>query len=184
MAAPKRTVFQREADYERITSLYLRGWRQVDIAAELGIVQSQVSYDLRVIQDRWKKNSIIDMDEAKQRELSRIDELERECWQAWEDSKKERTKTRQESTGKKKNDGKMEVVRATMERETGAGNPAFLSGVMSCIAERNKLLGLYPTKSEQQKPPELSPPTDLSGLSAEDLDTLERISAKVHDGAR
>lgn len=149
MPANTRSQFQREADYERITSLYLRGWRQADIAAELGLTQQQVSYDLRTIQKRWRESTTMNLDEAKQKELSRIDELERDFWTAWESSKTERTKARQETDGTKDRSGKPIVKKSSMEKEQRDGNPAFLQGVLSCIDRRCKLLGLdAPEKSE------------------------------------
>jgi hypothetical protein len=75
MAANTRSKFQRKADYERITALYLRGWRQADIATELGLTQQQISYDLSVVQKQWQESTTMNLDEAKQKELSRIDEL-------------------------------------------------------------------------------------------------------------
>jgi len=159
MAAPKRTAFQREHDYERITGYYLRGWYQSDIAKELGLSQQQISIDIRTIQTRWRKDTAINLDEAKQKELSRLDELEREFWQAWESSKDERTKARQEKTGDL-------VTKASMEKEQRDGNPAFLQGVLSCIDRRCKLLGIdAPVKTQ-------SIDIDLSKLSNEQLDQV------------
>lgn len=189
MAANTRSGFQREADYERITSLYLRGWRQADIAAELGLTQQQVSYDLRVVQKRWRESTTMDLDEAKQKELARIDELEREFWSAWESSKSERTKARQESDGTKDKEGKVVVKKSSMEKEQRDGNPAFLQGVLSCIDRRCKLLGLDaperkeltgkdggPIQTEQRTKP------DLSKLSTDELLQLRQIVTKASDG--
>jgi|688.fasta_scaffold239219_2 hypothetical protein len=186
MAARKRTPFQREEDLVQITRLYLQGRTQRDIAEVVGVSQGQVNHDLKLIQQRWRESSIMDMNEAKQRELERLDLLEREYWAAWEQSKNERTKARQESDGKSK-DGKPNVVRATMEREQRDGNPAFLAGVMSCIERRCKLLGLDapakaeltgkdggPIKTEANKP-------DLSKLSLDELLQLRSMVAKATD---
>lgn len=162
MAEKKREHFQRESDYERITSLYLRGWRQVDIATELGLSQQQISYDLRTIQERWRKSTAINLDEAKQKELSRIDELEREFWAAWEASKTERTKARQEKGAKGV------ITKASMEKEQRDGNPAFLNGVLSCIDRRCKLLGLDAPEKRQTWN------VDLSTLTDEQLDRLDK----------
>lgn len=149
MAANTRSKFQRKADYERITSLYLRGWRQADIAAELGLTQQQVSYDLGVVQKQWRESTTMNLDEAKQKELARIDELQNDFWTAWESSKTERTKARQETDGTKDRSGKPIVKKSSMEKEQRDGNPAFLQGVLSCIDRRCKLLGLdAPEKSE------------------------------------
>ena len=141
MAENKRTDFQREQDYETITSLYLRGVRQSAIATQLNLSRQQIGYDLKTIQRRWQEKTVIDLDEAKNKELSRIDELERVYWQAWQDSKGEKTKSRQEANGKSK-DGKPIVTRVTAEKEQMLGNPAYLTGVQWCISERCKLLGL------------------------------------------
>lgn len=154
MAKPKRTEFQRESDLERIASLYLRGWRQSDIASEIGLSRQQVGYDLKTIQNRWRTQTTINLDEAKQRELARLDELEREYWAAWEASKGERTKARQEKnvTGA--------VTKASMEKEQRDGNPAFLAGVMTCIDRRCKLLGLDAPVKTQNIEIDLSKLTD------------------------
>jgi transposase len=187
MAARKRTPFQREEDLVQITRLYLQGRTQRDIAEVVGVSQGQVNHDLKLIQQRWRESSIMDMNEAKQRELARLDELEREYWAAWEQSKNERTRARQESDGKSK-DGKPNVVRATMEREQRDGNPAFLAGVMSCIERRCKLLGLdAPVKSEltgKDGGPiktEAANKPDLSKLSLDELLQLRSVLAKATD---
>jgi transposase len=187
MAARKRTPFQREEDLVQITRLYLQGRTQRDIAEAVGVSQGQVNHDLKLIQTRWRESSIMDMNEAKQRELARLDELEREYWAAWEQSKNERTRARQESDGKSK-DGKPNVVRATMEREQRDGNPAFLAGVMSCIERRCKLLGLdAPAKAEltgKDGGPiktEVANKPDLSKLSVDELLQLRSVLAKATD---
>lgn len=151
MAANTRSKFQRKADYERITSLYLRGWRQADIAAELGLTQQQISYDLGVVQKQWRESTTMDLDEAKQKELSRIDELQNDFWTAWEESKKNvvTVGVEKKSITLKIKDasggdiGLPAIERKDSRRRTGqSGNPAFLQGVLSCIDRRCKLLGL------------------------------------------
>lgn len=160
MAKPKRTDFQREQDLEKITALYLKGWRQIDIAEELGLSRQQIGYDIKTIQKRWRESTAINMDEAKQRELSRIDELEREYWLAWEKSKNERVMARQEKSAKDT------IARASMVKEQRDGNPAFLAGVMSCIDRRCKLLGLdAPIKTQNFD-------IDLSKLTNEQLERI------------
>lgn len=183
MAAPKRTAFERENDYERITGYYLKGWRQVDIAEELGLSQQQISIDLRTIQKRWRENTTLDLDEAKSKELARLDELEREYWQAWESSKGERTKSRQESTGRVDPKTKKPVAdKAMMEKEQRDGNPAFLAGVLSCIDRRCKLLGIdAPEKRELsgKMAVETTVKHDLSKLSADELRAMRDMVSKL-----
>lgn len=162
MAPTKRTPFEREENLPRITELYLRGRTQAQIGAELGLSQGMISNDLKLIQRRWREQTAFNLDEAKAKELAKIDLMERDYqeWkvfylEAWEASKTERTKARQETGGKGK-DGKAVVTKASMEKEQRDGNPAFLDGLIKCntgidgcIDRRCKLLGLYAaTKSE------------------------------------
>lgn len=165
MAAPKRTDFEREYDYRRITDLYLQGKFQSEIAAMLGVSQQQVSYDLAAIQRRWRTDTAINLDEAKQKELARVDKLERTYWDAWERSLEEKVKTRTEKqTGK---DG----GKASVEKESLLGNPAYLAGVMSCIDRRCKMLGLdAPVRNEHTgKDGGAIEYKDVTELSDEDL---------------
>ena len=50
----------------------------------------QVSRDLAAIQREWLKSGIMDLNDARARELSRMDKVEMEYWDAWEKSKTER----------------------------------------------------------------------------------------------
>lgn len=136
MASNKRTPTERENDLQRIAALYLKGKRQSDIALELGVTQPQISYDLKEIHKRWRESALVNMNEAKQRELARIDELEREYWDAWERSKQDVTKT---VTGKSDKDGN----RASISKEQQVGNASYLAGVQWCIEQRCKIFGLY-----------------------------------------
>jgi predicted transcriptional regulator len=136
MAKPKRTPTQRELDLQKITALYLRGTTQSDIGKELGVVQSQVSYDLKEIQKRWRESALVNINEVKQRELARIDELEIEYWQAWRRSIGEVTKTVTSRNA-------LRGDTASISKETLNGNPAYLQGVQWCIEQRCKLFGIY-----------------------------------------
>lgn len=173
MAAPKRTDAQREHDLELISALYLRGKRQVDIAAELGVTQQQISYDLKTIQKRWQQKTVVNINEVKQRELARIDELERTYWEAWERSLDERTKTRTERNTVGGKENQISRDKASIEKETLLGVPAYLAGVERCIELRCKILGVYaPTKNVNVNVDWANVPDDiLARLAAgEDID--------------
>lgn len=163
MAAPKRTPTQREYDLEQLATLYLKGKRQVDIAEALNVTQQQVSYDLKELHRRWRESSLIDINEAKQRELSRIDELERTYWEAWERSLDERTKSRVEKYAGEDGKGK-----SSIERESLLGVPAYLAGVQWCISERCRIIGLY---ADEERGTDKKPwiIKVLKGVSVEDL---------------
>lgn len=156
---PKRTNFERENDLYRTTQLYLKGKTQAEIAEELEVSREQIKYDIAIIQKRWRESGLIDMNESKQKELARIDTLERTYWEAWERTLEEKTKTRTEqSTSGKGDKDAGKTAKATIEKETLLGNPAYLSGVQWCISERCKILGIYapakvaPTNPEGDKP--------------------------------
>ena len=134
MSAPKRTAFEREAQLVEIKDAYLRGDTQMSIAQRFGLSQCQISRDLATIQRRWRESSIVDLNEAKRRELERIDVLEREYWQAWEASKGEQQRSTASKTG--------DVARAQVVKYESAGDPRFLAGVQWCVEQRCKILGL------------------------------------------
>ena len=134
VTGPMRTEFEREADLVTIKDAYLRGDTQMEIAVRLGLSQAQISRDLATIQRRWRESSIVDLNEAKQRELERIDVLEREYWQAWEASKGEQSRSTASKTG--------DVSRAQVVKYESAGDPRFLAGIQWCIEQRCKILGL------------------------------------------
>lgn len=135
---PKRTPFQREKDLVEIARRYLHGMSQMEIADELGISQSQVSRDLKVLHERWTKSALLDLNEAKARELARIDNLEREYWDAWRDSRGERIESATEQIASDSGDRKkVSVKKVKLE-----GNPDFLKGIQWCIEQRCKILGI------------------------------------------
>ena len=119
----RRSNGQLIRDRRRIADLYLRGWLQVDIAAEVGLSQSTVCQDLKALHKQWVASALVDIDIAKSKELAKIDVLERENWDAWQ--------------------------RSCEGAKTKTGNPRFLQGIERCIERRCKILGLdAPRKQE------------------------------------
>jgi len=115
MGVNKRTKQQREHDLVIVAQMYFEGKYQSEIGAFLGLSQQQISYDLKVLEKRWVKNSLHHITQGKARELAKIDHLEREYWQAWKDS--------------------------DCPDNGSPGNPAYLSGVQWCINKRCQILG-------------------------------------------
>ncbi len=142
MATRKRTPFQIEDNRHEITSLYLRGLTQAAIGEQLGMSREMVTYDLKVIRERWREDTTRDLDADKMKELAKIDELERTYWTGWELSleQKEINATERVDGVGYKADGTR--IRAMIRKEGRDGNPAFLDGVMKCVERRCKLLGL------------------------------------------
>ena len=137
MAAPKRTPFQREKDLAELASRYLHGEILANIAGGMGVTHQQLSYDLAILRKRWQKSALADINEAKCRELAKVDELERTYWSAWQRSTEDK-----ESTATEKVEGETARLKAQMRREGQSGNPAFLTGVQWCINKRCQILGI------------------------------------------
>lgn len=144
MAAPKRSKTQIEKDRANIAKWYLQGRPQADIAEELGVSRPQICYDLKAIQKEWLKSSLVDFNDAKARELAKIDNLEITHWNAWDRSNKAK---RTETTTVRGEDG--QTISITIKEEQLTGDKRFLDGVESCIGKRIKIFGLAaPVKQE------------------------------------
>lgn len=140
-----RTPFQREYDLERMSALYLTGKTQREIGEIIGVTQQQVNYDLKKLRKRWQESMIANINEVKNRELARIDELERTYWEAWDASRGERRRT----LVTKRGTGGDDRTRAQIITEVSEGDPRFLQGVQWCVEQRCKIIGLYaPAKQE------------------------------------
>lgn len=173
MAANKRSKIQVERDRVEIARLYMRGEMQADIAGKLGLTQQQISYDLKVIHQRWLSSSLINYNEAKAQELAKIDHLERTYWESWERSLEQftsKTLKLNRSAVRDKDEGALALKAAeqvagslldeaiedeaiqdeillTIKTEDRVGDPRFLDGVQWCINKRCQILGLdAPTK--------------------------------------
>jgi hypothetical protein len=137
--ALKRTPTEREGALAKLATLYLRGQTQVEQAKALGCSQSQISRDLKTLQGRWRAASLVSLEDAKARELAKIDHLERAYWRAWKRSCKDKQVKATEKIAGGKDD---ERTKAANRVEGQSGNPAFLAGIERCIAKRCEILGL------------------------------------------
>jgi hypothetical protein len=139
MAGPTRSKAQREADLQTLASLYLAGHSQAVIARRLQVSQPQISLDLKKLYKFWRDSALIDFNEAKQRELHRIDVLEREAWRMHRRSLRVKTIQREShSIGPLGSTDTDETV-----TEGGQNNPAWIKTVQWCIEQRCKILSIY-----------------------------------------
>lgn len=154
----KRTEEQREYDIAYCANLFLRGYSYRYISESLNtdlkrrganysIGFTMVYYDMQQCLIEWKRERLDTIDEYVTHELAKLDEIERELWQAWEASKlgKERTKNR---TSAKPRKVLTEEEKQTdwygydeMTNETSAGNPRFLDLLLNVQQRRAKMLG-------------------------------------------
>jgi predicted transcriptional regulator len=144
----RRSSAQLARDRRRIANLYLQGWLQADIAEELGISPATVSRDLKALQSEWRKSRLVDIDAAKQRELAKIDRLEREYWVAWERSIGKSLRVTVKGKGTEDKATQMEKTTTTDDLN---GDPRYLAGIQWCIDRRCKILGIdAPEKMEHK----------------------------------
>lgn len=142
MAAPKRTRLERERDLVEISKLYFEHWPQVAIADKLGLSQQQISYDLKVLYKRWSAESLSTIGDLKARELAKIDNLEREYWEAWRRSCEDKEIDTTKAVPDEKEPTKGVTKEKTRRVEGQAGDPRFLTGVQWCINKRAEIIGL------------------------------------------
>jgi hypothetical protein len=156
-----------------VARLYLQQRTQGEIAREVGVTQGTVSRDLKAIQAEWQRERLDDFLQAKLRELARIDQLEREYWQAWERSCQDRERTLQEKTTAPTGDR----LKAGTRSEGRDGNPEFLRGVERCIEMRCRILNLFVVQVNATGT--LRVEHDLSRLSDDELKQLEKILGRL-----
>jgi len=145
----QRDTAQIARDRKKIGELYLKGTLQADIAAKLSIDQSTVSRDIKALFAEWRKSALVDINEAKARELAKIDALELTYWAAWERSCEDAETTVKKTKGSVKryqdDDGQFIVERPAEVDQTSkgqTGDSRFLQGVQWCIDKRCKILGI------------------------------------------
>jgi len=141
-----RQPVQEEKDRRNISRLYLQGVTQVEIARELKISQPTVSRELKLLQAEWRVERVFDINEAKQRELAKIDNLEIEYWLAWKRSQTETVIKTKKATKI------LDMVRdqeLSERTETSVGDARFLNGVMDCIKQRCAILGVEAPKKQE-----------------------------------
>jgi hypothetical protein len=138
----RRTPEQRENDLVFCTDLFLRGYsyrqisdllnqRNAKMRLDYAIVPPMRVYkDLKQLLINWKREHEENIDLYITKELSKLDKIEAELWDAWERSKK-RIVSKIRQSGLK-----------TERSETFAGNPRYLDLVLSVQQRRAKLLGL------------------------------------------
>lgn len=138
----RRTPEQRENDLVFCTDLFLKGYsyrqisdllnkRNAKMGLDYAIVPPMRVYkDLKQLLINWKREHEENIDLYITKELSKLDKIEAELWDAWERSKK-RIVSKIRQTGLK-----------TERSETFAGNPRYLDLVLSVQQRRAKLLGL------------------------------------------
>lgn len=153
------------ARLEIVAKLYKRGYSIRKIRDEVMRRLDLPTYslqtvhkDVRTLLDEWRESRLVDLDDALELELQRIDDTVRELWEQWEKSKTDYSKTESKQKGspsRDKDTGQTTIRTFQTERKetevVSLGNPAYISEIRQQLAERRKLLGLYaPEKKDVQ----------------------------------
>lgn len=156
---------------------------QFQICDRLGMARSQqktISTDIREIKRLWRENITQDMDVHQERELAKLDELERTYWEGWERSRLTSIENRKQrkSIPVADSDGvATEDTETTTTQPDRDGNPAFLDGVLRCVTKRCQLLGLDEAdmiERARKRFPESQPSVTINVLSLT-LDDLQKM---------
>lgn len=70
-----------------VARLYLRGWRQADIAKKFRVSQQTISQDLATAREDWRREAAESFAEWLAQELAKLSEAERELWRQWRTEK-------------------------------------------------------------------------------------------------
>jgi hypothetical protein len=150
-----RAKISREVLLEELAKMYLRGYTPVELSIHFKVSTGQIYSDLKMLRERWKENATELISEHKNKELERIDRIEKEAWDQWERSKLERAerisrKRSQVDKGHVFNDKgkKVPTESSSKEEETqekrmeSIGDPRLLQVINDCRKDRMRILGL------------------------------------------
>lgn len=190
----KRTVEQREADKRFCADLFVKGYGYRVIAdrlneynhengLEYSITYKTVFMDIQQVLAEWKKERFKDIDNYMQLELKKLDKMEVELWQAWENSKGSKRKTKIKN-GTINNGIATGGELAERTLETTDGDPRYLDLLLKVQERRAKLLGYNaPVKVDvySEPPKEESPAGVQYDVNALPVDMLVEMAYKLQD---
>lgn len=148
-SGPKRTPTQREADRSIVAREILMGSSLREIAAMINNMDDRdyeisfqtIGNDAQAILQEWQDERKAYIDKMMDRELAKLDLIEREMWDAWKKSKEGRKSTK--ITGSKVTNGRVtggDVAERKLEETTG--DTRYIDKIQWCIEKRLSLLDL------------------------------------------
>lgn len=148
--APKRNETQKAKDRKLISELSLRGWtgREMETHPELNhITYRQINDDLIGIRKEWAKETNIDIDEFKARQLKRLDDSYSELNDSWDGSKfflsSNYYKDAPDAVKKK-----LDKIAEALQK---IGNHNYQKIAIEAIKEQNKIMGIYAAEKIELK---------------------------------
>jgi hypothetical protein len=157
----RRTDEERERDMVIEARMYVRGRTQNEIRLELNkmypdrpLSAKTIHMDLQGIQRMWQQSTLFDFNAAKAKELARLDEAEREAWDAWERSKEKHVRIEYEVSDDQvpfSADKVADVKRKKRRKviEATVGDIKYLEMVERMIKMRCDIVGLFSAQKVQ-----------------------------------
>lgn len=181
----RRTEEERERDRVLIARMYVRGKSQHEMALTLNanyldrpLSTKAIRLELDTIRQQWLQSSLMDFNAAKAKELARLDELEKEAWEAWERSKEKHIRLEYnvaddqvpfsvDKIAKVQRKNKHKVIEATV------GDSKYLEMIERVVKMRCDIIGLFQAQKLQI---DWRAEALQSGL---DEDTIEAVKEKT-----
>jgi hypothetical protein len=148
----KRSRARREQDIIEVAAMYVRGKSLGEITRYIAenrpytLSTTMISNDIKVIRSRWLASSMMDFNDAKAKELAKIDLLESTYWEAWTNSLRNKETNVVETITDKTGEKQTHAYSRTKGKrlvEGSEGNVQFLLGVERCVILRCKILGTF-----------------------------------------
>lgn len=158
----KQQQKMREPRLEMVAKLFFAGVPQYEIAKQCGVSSTTITKDLQLLDERWKKSQLVNLDSARARELERVNWIERVVTEQWERSltvrprvvKVERAlREPKVDEGEFKKQSKkvpkdlkpiLTIIKQMVEVKSGGGlgDTRFLQIKQWCVEQRCRILGL------------------------------------------
>lgn len=150
-----------ESRRAEIVSLYLSG-EKIDVIAErMGVHRRTVIRDINRARKIWKDDATRKYDELLPEKLTQLDEIRREAWEGWKESRKDATEVIiSEEHGK------------TVKTKGQSGNPAFLNQLAQVLRLECQLRGILDTDVDSTNVPAILEVVIKTKAEHEELKTL------------
>ena len=136
---------EKELRQIRVAGMLARNMRNFEIAKKLGVARCTVTQDVKAIRAGYREVCAATYEEHLEREFAKTEIIERELWKGWNRSRRDAVTIETTITEDSKGGGRTKKTSIKGQ----AGNPAFLSHVLDCIALRCRMLGIEKAEKEQ-----------------------------------
>jgi hypothetical protein len=151
----KRSPQQRERDLELISEGVVEGLTQIEITGRLNALRSpdgytltpqQISRDVQLLVQRWRKQGMVNLEAARDRQIAELRQVRRVAWAEWRRSGEEKQSTETEISTSGNPDPTAPPAaqrqRARSRKEGRLRDPRYLEAILRSLEKEARLLGL------------------------------------------